>query len=462
MVLWLTTIVFWSIISSMRRKSKNTVTKIEFDEQTNEPIIIEVPIEEAKKQAKDNPPEIKKADFFEDKDGKSFGKQVIMPQVLGIKKEDKAISKRKKILKIVVVSLFIVFVVGVLAYTFYNDFFANPQPFPTGEELLKIFSSGWFYLLCALLSLSLCYIFKALKLSVSCKSLTGKFHFKTCLETGIIGHYYNSVTPLAVGGQPFEIYHLSKHGIHGGVASALPIATYILNQFAFVISALIFLLLLRYNALCLPPELLGTIPPAYTALAVVGMVCCAALPLMVAIFCLTPRFGSRIIRGLIRFGAKLKLIKDPQKTTYKTIKNIFHNSQCVKSLFVKPASALLSFFLSFLEVLATASIAYFSLKTFGYPTFNSVGGVLEWLQICQISVLISCAVSFVPTPGNAGASDLSFFEVFKIGLAGGLAFPSMMIWRSMSFYAYIVIGFVFATLKKRADRRREAKLNAPL
>ncbi|MBQ7924256.1 MAG: flippase-like domain-containing protein, partial [Clostridia bacterium] len=80
----------------------------------------------------------------------------------------------------------------------------------------------------------MCFVLKGAKLSVFCKSMTGKFHFKTCFETGIIGHYYNNVTPLAVGGRPFEIYHLSKHGVRGGVATSLPIATFFLNQFAFV------------------------------------------------------------------------------------------------------------------------------------------------------------------------------------------------------------------------------------
>ena len=34
----------------------------------------------------------------------------------------------------------------------------------------------------------------------------------------------------------------------------------------------------------------------------------------------------------------------------------------------------------------------------------------------------------------------------------------MVVWRGFSFYSYIVIGFVFATLKKKADHKREQQM----
>ena len=46
---------------------------------------------------------------------------------------------------------------------------------------------------------------------------------------------------------------------------------------------------------------------------------------------------------------------------------------------------------------------------------------------------------------------------FEAGLAAGLAFPATLIWRLFSFYSYIIIGFAFATIKKKADQAKETK-----
>ncbi len=434
------------------------VNKIEIDEETKEPIIVELPENEITKKedvkAK-NTSTIVKADFFEhNKDAKSIGKQMVMTGLGLSKKDNENINKRQKIMKIVMTTLFIVFVVGVLAFTFYKDFFGRTEQFPTWDEMVGIFADGWKYFAFGLLALFLTFLFKALKLSILCKPLTGKFHFKTCFETAIIGHYYNYVTPLAVGGQPFEIYHLSKHGVHGGVASSLPIATYVLNQFAFVILGIMFMIMFKYNTLELSPELLATFPTTFTVLAIVGLSLCFLAPLMIFIFCLMPRFGSMLVKFVMTIGSKLKIIKDPKKTTYKTVKNIVHNAQCLKNMFKRPFPAILCFLLSFAEHIAGASLAYFSLKTFGFTAYeNNV--VLEWFQIVQVTMMLTFAISFIPTPGNAGAADLSFYLLFSTSLAAGLAFPSMVLWRLMAFYSYIVIGFLFATLKKRSDLRKQ-------
>ncbi len=454
-------------ISNMKEQNNQTpiVNKIEIDEKTSEPIIVEMPESELANQAfsdGDESVEIKKADFFEEtKDAKTVSRQIVMKGLGLSKKENENINKRQKIFKLVFTIVFIVFVVGVLVFTFYKDFFSSgDRVIPSWDDLVDILYLGWRYFLFGLLALFLCYFFKALKLSILCKSLTGKFHFKTCFETGIIGHYYNYVTPLAVGGQPFEIYHLSKHGVHGGVASALPIATYVLNQFAFVILGIAFMIMYKYNALGMSVKLTSTFHPTFKVLAIIGLSLCFITPFLVFLFSLLPKFGAKLVHLATFLGGKLRLIKNPKKTNYKFVKNIVHNTQCLKKIFTKPIPAILCFLLSFLEHVASASIAYFALKAFGFDSGeNNI--FLEWLQIVQIVMMLTYAISFIPTPGNAGAADLSFFLLFSNNLAAGLAFPAMMLWRIMGFYSFIIIGFLFATLKKRSDKRKE-RLGLPL
>ena len=85
-------------------------------------------------------------------------------------------------------------------------------------------------------------------------------------------------------------------------------------------------------------------------------------------------------------------------------------------------------------------------------------GLAGYVQISQLFLMLLLAISFIPTPGNSGAADLSFYMLFAIGLPVGFAFPAMVVWRILSFYSYIIIRYVFATTKKRSDTKKEQKV----
>ena len=437
----------------MRKKKKGEilVTKIEIDENTNEPKIVEVP-------EKEYITPIPKADFVEMKSSKSTSKQMTVEKVFGYKKEEN-VNKRQKLFKNVVTLLFGLFVIGSLLFTAYKDFLAPGKEFPKLWQLKQIFLSGWLFFLCAVVCLVLAFIFKGLKMSIMCKSMTGKFHFKTSVETGIIGTYYNNVTPFALGGQPFEIYHLSKHGVHGGVASSIPIASFFLNQLAFVILGIVSLFMFNRNMLGAPSNIMNAFPAIYNVLAIIGLICCIFVPLLVIVFSFLPRVGAKLVHLVITVGSKLRVIKNPKETAQKTIKTVVHNAHCLKKIAASPTVFILTFIISFLENLANASIAYFTLKAFGFNL--NMHWFTEWLLVVEICFILFASITFIPTPGNTGAADLSFYLLFEAGLLAGLAFPAILVWRGISFYSTILIGFVFARYKKKSDLKKAA-LNADL
>ncbi len=445
----------------MEEKEIQTVSKIEVDEKTAEPTIVEMSVEQAVIESAGEQPSIKgkkvkrtKHHKREDReDAKSLGKQMVMKQVLGLPTKDDNVSKRQKTVKIIFVTLFIVFVVGVLAWTAYNDF---KEPI-VWSDIANELEKNWYYFLFAIMAMLGVLFFKGLKLSVLCKHLTGKFHFKTCFETGIVGQYYNYVTPLSAGGQPFEIYHLSKHGVRGGVAASLPTAAFFMNQLGFTILAIVALIgfIPGINFLSIPDTIVGsTTGTVLIPMAAVGIVLGFIVPFLVIIFCIFPSLGSRMVHLTMGAGAKLKIVRNKELTTYKTLKTVVHNSKCLKNLAKSPLIVALSLILSFCEQLSLCSIAYFTLRSFGFdfPAWS----VWEWGQVMLICLVLYSAITFIPTPGNSGAADLSFYWLFSTGLAvSGVAFPAMLIWRILSYYAFIVIGFTFTTLKRRSDRHKE-------
>ncbi len=430
------------------------IRKIEIDAKTSEPTIVGYEEDYVLKMAEE---EVTKQSVSEKNKQSSIGKQLVMTRILGLQQYDKDVNKRQKFFKRLISIVFIVFVAGVLGFTFYKDFFA---PDATKQSvslvgLLDKFADTWYYLLFAIFSLALAIILKGFKLSVICKSQTGKWNFKTCLETGIIGHYYNNVTPLAVGGQPFEIYHLSKHGVHGGVAASMPIIAFFFSQFAFVALGIASLVLFNGNVLHTEEAFLKQFPAVFNVLAIIGLIGCIAMPALVVIFSMLPRIGATMVKWFTRVGGKLKIIKDPKKTEYKTLKTVVHNSVCIKKFAKNPVALISTLLISIGENFAQCSIAYFTLKLFGYDN-PSASGILEWLQILQLTIILYASISFIPTPGNSGAADLSFYMLFTVGVKfAGLSFSAMILWRIISFYSYIIIGFIFTTASRKKDHMAE-------
>lgn len=441
----------------MSDKNKPIVQKIEFDQTTNEPITVQLDEEQIPVMVEEE----QKVELGEEFDIKnSSAKQMVMSNFLGFETKDN-VDKRQKFFKNLFAILFAVSVVAVLVFTAINDF-GSGDPLPTFEEIFSTLGQNWYFLVFAILALLGFYLFKALKLSIMCKSLTGKWHLKTCFETAIVGIYYNNVTPLAVGGQPFEIYHLSKHGVHGGVASSLPIATYFLNQIAFVVIGLTCVILYSTNALHIPDLMVGVMPKIVNVAAIIGLSFSLIMPVIIILFSLMPRFTSKLVAFVLFLGNKLHIIKNPKQTAMKVYKNIIQNSRCLKKFASKPLAFISSFLVSFLEHFSGCSIAFFVLKFFG---FDWGGGFNDWMQITQLVVIINIAISFIPTPGNAGAADLSFYLLFKTGLGisnggvqyGGYAFPAMITWRILCYYSTVIIGFIFTNLKKNADKKKAKK-----
>lgn len=441
-------------------KKKQTKTpmykKVEFDETTNEPRIVEISADSLEAEDFFNE-QVEKAKRLQEEADKKGGTLKLASSSFLDNGEEKAISKRQKNFKTLMTVLFFVFVIGVLAYTFYNDFLAPSEdrvPF-TMEQFMAIFRGSWYFILLALLALFACYLFKGLKLSIMSKQLTKKWNFGISMRTGIVGHYYNSVTPLAVGGQPFEIYHLSKHGIGGGPATALPVATYFLNQFGYGLLGILSIIIVSTNTFGIKDLFDNSVvvSTAVLSLAILGVVFTMTMPLLIVLFLMFPRFCAKIVHFVMFLGGKLKIIKKPKETTYKVLKNIVLNTRCLKKIATHPMVLISTFIISFGEAIANSSMAFFVLKFFGFSLGSGVSFFGEWALTVLVCVLLNNAVSFVPTPGNAGASELSFYALFESKLMTGLAFPAMLTWRIISYYLYLIIGFSYELIDKKLSAK---------
>ena len=134
-------------------------------------------------------------------------------------------------------TLFILMNVAVLLFTAISDFGGSKEP-PDSLTAIGVISKNWYYIIFAVIAFAVGILLEVGKLSFMTKRTTGKGRFKLCVQTVLLGKYYDNITPLASGGQPFQIYHLSKNGVETGKATSVIISSFFLNQLTFIILCL--------------------------------------------------------------------------------------------------------------------------------------------------------------------------------------------------------------------------------
>ena len=358
-------------------------------------------------------------------------------------------SRKKRLTKIVLTVLFVALIVGIIVYTAVNDF--------SGEDVslgkvVEMIGDNWYYLLVLLGLFFATILFEALKVFVMIYKTTRTFQLGTAFNCAVLGKFYDYVTPLGSGGQPFQIYYLAKHGVPSGPAGAIPIGSLFLTQFSFFICAIVSF------AFGVSKEI---VPIYIQIVAYFGAVFYIAVPLFLVVFSFFPKAGYKVIAWGVKVLTKMRLCKNPEKWIAKGNSAIDNNKQNMAILFKSKRVLILGTLLSFGFVLAQCSLPYFSLLLFpeALKAANLTPSWGMWFEVTRITFFIYCAITFIPTPGNSGAADGTFYGLFRSVLitVAGASFTCMMVWRIFSFYMYLITGLIVLIVVKIVDRINNKK-----
>ena len=356
-------------------------------------------------------------------------------------------TTKKRVLKIVLTVAFVLVMAAIIVYTAVADFTGEKV---SNDKVAQYIGDNWYYLLVLLGLFAFTILTETLKLFIMIGKTTGRYRLSTAFNCAVLGKFYDFVTPLGSGGQPFQIYYLSKHGVDGGPAGAIPIGTLFLTQFSFVICAIVSFIV----------GVSEEIVPIYIQIvAYFGAVFYIAVPLFLVIFSFFPKAGYKVIGWGVKVCQKLRICKNPEKWIAKGNSAIDNNKQNMAILFKSKRVLILGTLLSLLYVLAQCSMPYFSLMLFSNAlvSANLTPSWKLWFEIVRITFFIYCAITFIPTPGNSGAADGTFYGLFRSVLITvvGASFTCMMVWRIFSYYMYVLLGLVVLIASKIVDRRRQ-------
>ncbi len=261
------------------------------------------------------------------------------------------------------------------------------------------------------------------------KKLYPEQRFINTLSTSMIGQFYNCITPFASGGQPMQAYSMVSYGVPLGIAGSSLLVKFIVYQFSLTLYSLVMLIVYW--------GFFAAKVSGLAALSILGFSINMAVMLGLIFIGFAKGIAKKITAALIRFLAKLHLIKHPDQKIEAAFQELdqFHGGFALIRRNVGTICNM--FWMSVMQLTVFFLIPYFLCLAFGKSGVSP-------LQVIAAQAFVSMITAFVPLPGAAGGAEISFVTFFAIFMSGSDLNLSMMLWRILTFYCPIVVGAAFS------------------
>lgn len=99
---------------------------------------------------------------------------------------------------------------------------------------------------------------------------------------------------------------------------------------------------------------------------------------------------------------------------------------------------------------------YFSISFWIYKAFNLSG--YTYIYMLTLQAFLYMAISPIPTPGNAGASELAFFAIFKSVFPQPLMGYAIFLYGGFVYYAVLIGSGIFTMITHHNMDRKSKKI----
>lgn len=244
------------------------------------------------------------------------------------------------------------------------------------------------------------------------------------LKYGASGFFFSGITPSASGGQPMQLYYMSKDDVeisHGSLSLLIE-----LMGFQFVNTVLVVFAMIYDHAYIMS---LGT---TVKLIAFGGALICAGITIFLTLVLFRPTVADKVERFIkvicFKFNRKKFLPKiSRQMSEYRD--GAAYISKHPRILVKNIATA-------FVQLIALYSITYF--------VYCALGGMsVGWIRIISLQALLYAGVAMVPLPGGTGAGEGGFKLIFASVFGNDLVMPGMLLSRGLSFYLCMIVTGIF-------------------
>lgn len=295
-------------------------------------------------------------------------------------------------------------------------------------------------------------IVDALVTLVYLRSQFPKTRFIDALKISCVGVFFSAVTPSSTGGQPMQLYLMSKMKIGVGFGSACMTQKFIVYQFvtmAFSIFAIIVRFRLFSNAFQ------GFWASAFIVL---GFLVQMALTSVLLIVCFSERLTGKLLGLIAKILRKLK-IKNSDKKIARLTKEFRMFLDSNRMLMQDKKRLVKIYVLVFVQVLLILSVPYFIYLAFGIPFVAAQTGqtVGSWFDFVCIQSFVLFTSNLIPLPGASGGAEAAF-ALYYGSFFMDKTKPAIVAWRFITYYASILLTMPFSYYTK-GQKDKENELN---
>lgn len=349
---------------------------------------------------------------------------------------EKKKKKRKKILNISSFALNIIILAVVLIVQLSGN-----------AETVIAPSVNWNFIGVLIGVVAVLILVDTLKIFIMIKTSTKKSRPFLAYKTSALGRYYDNITPMSTGGQPFQIFYMNKRGIRGDVATGIPLVKYIMWQITYVI-------------ICTFALIFNSIKYGSATNAIVTTVAWIAISVNIAIFMtvvllsVSKKIGPRIVIGVLKLLSKMHIVKNYQKTFRKVMRFVLNYQKTFKTLLKNPFVLILELLLAAADIIVYNLIPFIVCLVFVPKA--AMGDITIFKTFIQ-GIICSLTLAFVPTPGSSGGAEGVFVLIFG-GLFEGNVFWPLLIWRIATYYIYLIQGLFVLVYDFLIGNRKAEKL----
>lgn len=239
---------------------------------------------------------------------------------------------------------------------------------------------------------------------------------------GLVEFYFSGITPSATGGQPVQMYYMSKDNI--------PIKN---SYIALLINTMFFkiaIIVLGLLALFFKQDIIVYFKPIHMDFFYFGLVCDVLFCILLGMFLFNSALIKRTLSWIFKFFKKFHIFK---KYTDKDIDEIIVDyKEDLNVLLSNKFKFIYSLLLVFVVRIIYFSIAYVVYKGLGLSGYS-------YLDMLAIQVSVQMAIEMVPIPGGSYVSERMFFYIFSIVFLTEFASLGMLLTRAFIFYIPIVV-----------------------
>lgn len=271
-----------------------------------------------------------------------------------------------------------------------------------------------------------------------------QFSFKESFKHNIIVQFFNGITPFSTGGQPMEIYMLTKHHISASSATTYILQNFIFYQVALVLFGIVAVIM---NAIF---EFFPNVP-LLRKLVLLGFIVNTIVAVSLLFISLSRKTTHGVMNVTIRLLEKLHLLKDPERVIRKWDTRINEFHECADELKKKKSLFVMGITLNFIGLACLYVIPLFIV--YALHDFES----LTALQAMSASAYVMVMGAFVPIPGASGGIEYGFTQFFGNFLSQSQTSTTLLLWRFITYYLGMILGAVAFNLDKENRKEGEIK-----